>query len=104
VRSILEVDGGSTIVNLGYAVVGLAVGEVIISRRVHSDDGSTTQSRSCRSLRAVGATVGVALTVIPLTLHPFVVDMLKLFADEDVRRFISQGTRSMAFRFPYGTI
>ena len=75
---VLEVDGGRTVIRLGYAVVaGLAVGEVIIGRRVHSDDGSTTQSKSCRSLRAVGATVGVALTVFPFTLHPFVVNMVE---------------------------
>ena len=73
---VLEVDGGRTVIKLGYAVVaGLAVGEVIIGHRVHSDDGSTTQSKSCRSLRAVGATVGVTLTVFPFTLHPFTVNM-----------------------------
>ena len=75
---VLEVDGGRTVIKLGYAVVaGLAVGEVIVGHRVHSDDGTTTQSRSCRSLRAVGATVGVALTVLPFTLHPFVVTMVE---------------------------
>ena len=74
----LNVDGGRTVIKLGYAVVaGLAVGEVIIGRRVHTDDGSTTQSKSCRSLRAIGATVGVALTVFPFTLHPFVVNMVE---------------------------
>ena len=73
---VLEVDGGRTVIKLGYAVVaGLAVGEVIIGHRVHSDNGSTTQSKPCRSLRAVGATVGVALTVFPFTLQPFIVDM-----------------------------
>jgi len=56
-------------------VAGLAVGEVIIGHRVHSDDGSTTQSKSCRSLRAVGAAVGMALTVFPFTLQPPAVNM-----------------------------
>jgi len=75
---VLEVDGGRTVIKLGYAVVaGVAVGEVTIGRHVHSDDGSTTQSKSCRSLRAVGATVGVALTVFPFTLHPFVLNMVE---------------------------
>ena len=75
---VLEVDGGRTVIKLGYAVVaGLAVGEVTIGRHVHSDDGSTTQSKSCRSLRAVGATVGVALTVFPFALHPFVLNMVE---------------------------
>ena len=68
---VLEVDGGRTVIKLGCAVVaGLAVGEVTIGRRVHCDDGSTTQSKSCRSLRAVGATVGMALTVFPFMLQP----------------------------------
>ena len=75
---VLEVDGGRSVIKLGYAVVaGLAVGEVIIGHRVHSDDGSTTQSKSCRSLRAVGATVGVTLTVFPFTLHPFTVNIVE---------------------------
>ena len=75
---VLEVDGGRTVIKLGYAVVaGLAVGEVIIGHRIHSDDGSTTQSKSCRSLRAVGATVGVALTVFPFTLQPFIINMVE---------------------------
>ena len=75
---VLEVDGGRSVIKLGYAVVaGLAVGEVIIGHRVHSDDGSTTQSKSCRSLRAVGATVGVTLTVFPFTLHPSTVSMVE---------------------------
>ncbi|PSQ38982.1 hypothetical protein BRD13_04270 [Halobacteriales archaeon SW_5_70_135] len=75
---VLEVDGGRTVIGLGYAVVaGLAVGEVIIGHRVHSDDGPTTQSKSYRSLRAVGAAVGVALTVVPFTLHPFVVNTVE---------------------------
>ena len=57
---VLEVDGGRTVIKLGYAVVaGLAVGEVTIGHRVHYDDGSTTQSKSCRSRRAVGATIGM---------------------------------------------
>ena len=74
---VLEVDGGRTVIKLGYAVVaGLAVGEVIIGHRVHSDDGSTTQSKSCRSLRAVGATIGVALTVFPFTFQPFIINMI----------------------------
>jgi len=74
----LEVDGGRTVIKLGYAVVaGLAVGEVIIGRRVYSDDEYTTQSKSCRSLRAVGATVGVALTVFPFTLYPFILKMVE---------------------------
>ena len=74
----LDVDGGRTVIKLGYAVVaGLAVGEVMIGRRVHSDDGSTTQSKSCRSLRAVGATVGVALTVFPFTFQPFIINMVE---------------------------
>jgi len=72
----LDVDGGHTVINLGYAVAaGLAVGEVTIDRRVRSDCGSTTQPRSSRSLRAVGAAVGVALTTFPFTLHPFVVSV-----------------------------
>jgi len=75
---VLEVDGGRTVIKLGYAVVaGLAVGEVAISHRVQSDDGFTAQSRSYRSLRAVGATVGVALTVFPFTLQPLVIDMIE---------------------------
>ena len=75
---VLEVDGGRTVIKLGHAVVaGLAVGEVLIGHRVHSDDGSTTQSKSCRSLRAVGATVGVTLTVFPFTLHTFTVNMVE---------------------------
>ena len=75
---VLEVDGGRTVIKLGYAVVaGLAVGEVIIGHHVHSDGGSTTQSESCRSLRAVGATVGVTLTVFPFTLHPSTVNMVE---------------------------
>ena len=75
---VLEVDGGRTVIKLGYAVVaGLAVGEVIIGHRVHSDDGSTTQSKSCRSLRAVGATIGMALTVFPFTLQPPGVNMVE---------------------------
>ena len=75
---VLDIDGGRTVIKLGYAVVaGLAVGEVIIGHRVHSDSGYTTQSKSCRSLRAVGATVGVALTVFPFTLQPLVVDMVE---------------------------
>jgi VIT1/CCC1 family predicted Fe2+/Mn2+ transporter len=74
----LDVDGGRTVIRLGYAVVaGLAVGEVLISHPVRSDDGPTAQSKSCRSLRAVGATVGVALTVFPFTLQPLVVDMVE---------------------------
>ena len=78
---VLEVDGGPTVIKLGYAVVaGLAVGEVTIGRRVHSDDGSTTQSKSCRSLRAVGATVGVALTVFPFTFQPFIINMVEAVA------------------------
>ena len=75
---VLEVGGGRTVIKLGYAVVaGLAVGEVIIGHRVHSDDGSTTQSKSCRSLRAVGATIGMALTVFPFTLQPLAVNMVE---------------------------
>ena len=75
---VLEVDGGRTVIKLGYAVVaGLAVGEVIIGRRVDCDDGSTTQSKSRRSLRAVGATAGVALTVFPFTLQPFIINMVE---------------------------
>ena len=75
---VLEVDGGRTVIKLGYAVVtGLVVGEVIIGHRVHSDDGSTAQSKSYRSLRAVGATIGVALTVFPFTLQPLVIDMIE---------------------------
>jgi len=78
---VLEVSDGHTVVKLGYAVVaGLAVGEVIVGHRVHSADGATAQSRSCRSLRAVGATVGVALTVFPFTLQPLVVDMSEAVA------------------------
>ena len=74
---LLEVDGGRAVIKLGYAVMaGLAVGEVIIGHRVHSDDGSTTQSKSCRSLRAVGATIGVALTVFPFTFQPFIINMI----------------------------
>ena len=74
----LEVDGGRTVIRLGYAVVaGLAVGEVIIGRRVRSGDGSTTQSKSRRSLRAVGATIGMALTVFPFTLQPPGVSMVE---------------------------
>ena len=72
---VLDVDGGRTVIRLGYAVVaGLAVGEVLISHPVRSDDGPTARSRSRRSLRAAGATVGVALTVFPFTLQPLVVD------------------------------
>ena len=75
---VLEVGGGRTVIKLGYAVVaGLAVGEIIIGHRVHSDDGSTTQSKSCRSLRAVGATIGVALTVFPFTFQPFIINMIE---------------------------
>ena len=74
---VLEVDDGGTVIKLGYAVVaGIAVGEVIIGHRVHSDGGATTQSKSCRSLRAVGATVGMALTVFPFTLQPLGVNMV----------------------------
>ena len=73
---ILEVDSGRTVIRLGYAVVaGLAVGEVIVGHRVRSDDESTAQSKSCRSLRAVGATIGVALTVFPFTFQPFIANM-----------------------------
>jgi hypothetical protein len=75
---VLNVDGGRTVIKLGYAVVaGLAVGEVIIGHRVRSGDGSTTQSKSRRSLRAAGATIGVALTVFPFTLQPPGVDMVE---------------------------
>ena len=75
---VLEVDGGRTVIKLGYAVVaGLAVGEVTIGHHVHSDDGSTTQSKSCRSLQAVGATIGMALTVFPFTLQPPGVNMVE---------------------------
>ena len=75
---VLEVDGGRTVIKLGYAVVaGLAVGEVTIGHHVHSDDESTTQSKSCRSLRAVGATIGMALTVFPFTLQPPGVNMVE---------------------------
>ena len=78
---VLGVDGGGTVIKLGYAVVaGLAVGEVMIGRCVHSGDGLTTQPKSFRSLRAVGVTVGVALTVFPFTLHPVVVDMIEATA------------------------
>ena len=74
----LDVDGGRIVIRLGYAVVaGHAVGEVIIGHRVRSDDGSAAQSRSYRSLRAVGATVGVVLTVFPFTLQPFVATMIE---------------------------
>jgi len=73
----LDGGGGRSIIELGYAVVaGLGVGEVVIGHRVHSDDGSTTQSKSCRSLRAVGATIGVGLTTFPFTLQPFIVGMV----------------------------
>ena len=75
---VLEVDGGRTVIKLGYAVVaGLAVGEVTIGHHVHCDDGSTTQSKSCRSRRAVGATIGMALTVFPFTLQPPGVNMVE---------------------------
>jgi len=75
---VLEVDGGRTVIKLGYAVVaGLAVGEVTIGHRVHSDNGATTQSKSYRSRRAVGATIGMALTVFPFTLQPPVVNMVE---------------------------
>ena len=74
---VLDVDGGRIVIRLGYAVVaGHAVGEVIIGHRVRYD-GSAAQSRSYRSLRAVGATVGVALTVFPFTLQPFVATMIE---------------------------
>ena len=73
---VLEVDGGRTVIKLGYAVVaGLAVGEVLIGHCAHSNDGSTTRSKSCRSRRGVGATVGMALTVFPFTLQPPVLNM-----------------------------
>ena len=75
---VLDVDGGRTVIRLGYAVVaGLAVGEVLIGHPVRSDDGPTAQSKSRRSLRAAGATVGVAMTVFPFTLQPLVVDMVE---------------------------
>ena len=75
---VLEVDGGRTVIKLGYAVVaGLAVGEVTIGHHVHCDDRYTTQSKSRRSLRAAGATIGVALTVFPFTLQPPGVNMVE---------------------------
>ena len=75
---VLEVDGGRTVIKQGYAVVaGLAVGEVTIGHHVHYDDRYTTQSKSCRSRRAVGATIGMALTVFPFTLQPSGVNMVE---------------------------
>ena len=75
---VLDVDGGRTVIKLGYAVVaGLAVGEVTVGHHVHCGDGHTTQSKSYRSLRAAGAAIGVALTVFPFTLQPPGVDMVE---------------------------
>ena len=75
---VLDIGGGRTVIGLGYAVVaGLAVGEVVIGHRVRSDNGPTAQSKSRRSLRAAGATIGMALTVFPFTLQPPGVDMVE---------------------------